>query len=504
MSLSIEPKHGIRLQLARYSPIRSWQGGGKFWEHDHQLTIRQGKLAGFLPRALEEDNSIRYEQIIDGREAASESVPLNRMEEVPAGQIEALRAALHELKSKGDDPLCDDTKRRIIEAFRLPDPVKDPELYRLHGKGQDRRLLVLWGVEKEAGSALVPLQALAGVSQQAPNGGGKSRSLLWLWVLLAVLLVAALLWWMLHRPSRTEEVYDSQPAQDVSVPGAAPGTTAPPVPPPLTSTQPGTEPSSPRLVPDEGNTAAPGTGSGSPTATDRSSSAPSSASNGSFAPPVSSGARPPNQDTAPGDLAASTSSPASATTSGNPAPSGRSSFASPAPFRTGTAPAVSPSAGRNRPQEPSRANDQAAAPNNPPTDPTTDASISTPSITPAESTTSSASRMTSLEIVSARSGTAPKNGRVEVLFNVLAHDAEGLSPDVPKIVAWTIDNEVQKGKDGKPVANAALPVALTKGTHWVSLSATTPDGRPIKAQADVEIDVKVTEESSVKVRAAGQ
>ena len=180
MSLSIEPKKGIRLKLSNYSVIKTWQGGGKFWEHDFQLTIREGTLHEFLPRATEEGDSVFYEHFVDGNEAASASTQVSSLDQVPGAQIERLRGALAELKAKADDPHCDNNKKRMIEAFRLPDPQKDAELYRLHGSGSKRRLIVLWGVEKEVGSALAPLKALDRVPQKAGGAGSGGKTWLWL------------------------------------------------------------------------------------------------------------------------------------------------------------------------------------------------------------------------------------------------------------------------------------------------------------------------------------
>lgn len=186
MSLTIEPKKGIRLTLSQYSAIKTWQGGGKFWEHDFQLTVRQGALQEFLPRVTDEGAVVLYEQVVDGSEMVSASVESGGKNRVPAAQIDRLRRALVELKAKAEDPHCDANKRRMIEAFRLPDPLKDSELYRLYGSGRKKRLLVLWGVEKEAGSAIAPLKAL----DRMPTVAVGQNWAKWLWLILLFLLLA--------------------------------------------------------------------------------------------------------------------------------------------------------------------------------------------------------------------------------------------------------------------------------------------------------------------------
>jgi len=187
MSLTIEPKKGIRLSLSQYSAIKTWQGGGKFWEHDFQLTVRQGALQEFLPRVTDEGTAVLYEQVVDGSDVVSGSVASSGQNKVPAAQIDRLRRALGELKAKAEDPHCDANKRRMIEAFRLPDPLKDAELYRIYGSGRKKRLLVLWGVEKEAGSAIAPLKALDRMTTEA----GSMVWAKWLWLLLLLLSLAA-------------------------------------------------------------------------------------------------------------------------------------------------------------------------------------------------------------------------------------------------------------------------------------------------------------------------
>ena len=156
MSISLEPNKGLRVALGRLSAIRTWQGGGNFWSHEFQLTVRSGALAGFLPRAIEDEDSVLFEHRSGGVEAASTSLAIQSVNEIPAKELSALRAAVDELKRKAQDPHCDRTKRQMIEGFRLPDPQKDRDLYRLVGKGASAKLIVLWGLEREEGSALAP------------------------------------------------------------------------------------------------------------------------------------------------------------------------------------------------------------------------------------------------------------------------------------------------------------------------------------------------------------
>lgn len=193
MSIALEPNKGLRLKLGRLSPIRTWHGGGNFWSHEFQLTVRSGALAGFLPRAIEDEDSVLFEYRSGGSELASTSVAISSVSEIPAKELNALRAAVDELKRKAEDPHCDRTKRQMIEGFRLPDPQKDRDLYRLIGKGPSAKLIVLWGVEREEGSALAPGAAVdlmhtpGGETEAAAPAPKKSSKLV-----PALLVVAAL------------------------------------------------------------------------------------------------------------------------------------------------------------------------------------------------------------------------------------------------------------------------------------------------------------------------
>ena len=182
MSLTIEPNQGIRLNLSSYSKIRLYQGGGEFWEHENQQVVMQ-YLGEFLPRAVENEGgksgTVLFTHLINGKDVLSQSTALGyNGEQAPTEQLNRLRDAIARLKAKETDPLIDPNARKLIEAFRLPDPQKDPELYRI-ASGSTRRLLVLWGVEKESNSALTPQAAAA----RLPVGGGMGVQNTLRWVL---------------------------------------------------------------------------------------------------------------------------------------------------------------------------------------------------------------------------------------------------------------------------------------------------------------------------------
>jgi len=188
--LAIEPDSGIRLNLSNYYRIRTWQGGGEFWEHNNQQLIRDA-LGQFLPRAtVDSGNFVLFQHYEGGDEICSRSQPVTAANPLPRVQLDQLRAALTAFKAKSQDPKCDPEARKLIDCFRLPDPKKDPELYRIHGSGKNKRLVVLWGAEKEVDSAVTPLEAINMVHTEpvgAGKGNGKSMLVVGLLVLLALL-----------------------------------------------------------------------------------------------------------------------------------------------------------------------------------------------------------------------------------------------------------------------------------------------------------------------------
>ncbi|MCB1278858.1 hypothetical protein [Prosthecobacter sp.] len=222
MSISLEPNKGLRLKLGRLSPIRTWHGGGNFWSHEFQLTVRSGALAGFLPRAIEDEDSVLFEYRSGGAEQASTSTAISSMSEIPAKELNALRAAIDELKRKADDPHCDRTKRQMIEGFRLPDPQKDRDLYRLIGKGSSAKLIVLWGIEREEGSALAPGAAVdlmhtpPGESESSAPTPKKSK-------LVPILLLLAALaggGWYYHQEQEKKRIAEEAAAQEAALAAA--------------------------------------------------------------------------------------------------------------------------------------------------------------------------------------------------------------------------------------------------------------------------------------------
>jgi hypothetical protein len=153
-------------------------------------------LGQFLPRAtVDASDHVLFQHFENGKEICSLSQPVSPTNSLPKQQIDQLRAAVIAFKAKTQDPHCDPEARKLIDCFRLPDPQKDPELYRIYGSGKNKRLIVLWGAEKEVDSAVTPLQAINMVPTESggsEKGSGKSMLVIGLLVLLA--LAGIFLW----------------------------------------------------------------------------------------------------------------------------------------------------------------------------------------------------------------------------------------------------------------------------------------------------------------------
>lgn len=499
MSLTIEPKQGIRLDLRSYSKIRSYQGGGEFWEHENQQVVMQ-YLGEFLPRAVENEGgksgTVLFTHLVNGKDVLSQSTALgSKGEQAPAEQLNRLRDAIARLKAKETDPLIDPNARKLIEAFRLPDPQKDPELYRI-ASGSTRRLLVLWGVEKESNSALTPQAAVA----RLPVAGGMP---VWLerllWLLLILLLLGLGWWWWNGRQVR---------------PSTAAGTDSvivfTPQSPSQTALDPGTVAAVPNPSPDSRSTR---TGVAGDNALTPGHSSPSTNTGESAVSSVNPANTPTTASSSPGAPMPNALNP-TPTDSASPPPSLKeTSPAKPTStdvdrFRNSEGQPLSPGSkaptdkkeqtSKTYPQPSVPLGTQPLAPALMPADP---AGKTPPPAEPstAPPTTALPENM-KLEITNSRTSAEPRNGKVEVVLTAVGRDTNGEPVAVTAVKRWTIDGKEQKDAAGKSMTSATMPIALTKGIHKVAVEGTDRSGKPVKAEADVEVGIQVTETTDVKVR----
>lgn len=182
MAIKKLPGKGLEVELDDFVKLRAFQTGGEFWGHENQSVIRE-HLEKFLPRmeVQSDGKSVLAQMFVNGREVTSTSNPASRG--VPRNEKRKLEKAVARLKEKAADENADQTTRSIIEAFRLPDPSKDTELYRVYGSRFNPKLLVLWGCEKEPGTSIVPDEVSAKIKEE--SGGSKFiRNSPWLLLVL--------------------------------------------------------------------------------------------------------------------------------------------------------------------------------------------------------------------------------------------------------------------------------------------------------------------------------
>lgn len=525
--LTIEPKHGIRLNLGSYHKIRAYHGGGEFWEHQNQQVVMQ-YLGEFLPRAVEGEGgktgTVLFSHLIEGKDVLSQSSALDANgAQAPAEQLSRLRDAVAALKAKESDALIDPNARKLIQAFRLPDPQKDAELYRITS-GSPRRLLVLWGVEKERNSALTPEAAVA----RMPVAGSSSRKLVL--ALLLLLLLLGLGWWLWDRSQE-------QPSPIAGTNGAPN--------PPSGKVALGVPPSGGPIItggPDNPDTVKPS----NPTATINPAAPipndPRVPTNDPVRPIANPVPRDPKAPT-PAESIAQTQPPMSpqppknSATTSPPAPTTKPDLVTTPPKDTNSVnkPTERPLPPGAPPKLTTPPSDSEKPPaDTPPTRPGTTTLPPTPPApmpkdepgktplsptptpgdpsgnTPPSPTTPTAPVAPGtglpdnmkLEITNTRTGAEPRNGKVEVVLAAMGRDEKGAPVIVSAVERWIIAGEVQKDASGKPVTSTTLPVSLTKGVHKCTVEGTDRSGRPVRATADVDVNIKTktTETPDVKIR----
>ena len=180
---------GLKLDLKVYKKLKAFQAGGEFWEHQSQAVIRE-HIGDFLPimNVNEQDESVLCQLFVDGKEVASGSRPAKG---VPSKERSRLEGSIRTLKNWASSDQIDATTKQIIEEFKLPDPNKDPELYRLYGSRWNPRLMVVWGCEKVAGSSVLPEEAYRRVAKESVGSSAFRRLPL---IVFLLLLVLAAVW----------------------------------------------------------------------------------------------------------------------------------------------------------------------------------------------------------------------------------------------------------------------------------------------------------------------
>ncbi|MDB4434279.1 hypothetical protein N9142_03995, partial [Akkermansiaceae bacterium] len=207
---------GLRLELSVFKKLKAFQSGGQYWEHQSQNSIRE-YMGDFLPlMQVEEDGeSVLCQMFVEGKEVASQS---RAAKGISSAQRQKLEGSIQRLKDRAAAPDVDSNVKKIIEAFRLPDPRKDPELYRLYGSRWNPKLMVVWGCEKEEGTSLPPEEVSQRVAKESA-GGTFIRKLP---IILLILILLGALAWLISKAdfSKQDEVADGSKQNIGQVAGA--------------------------------------------------------------------------------------------------------------------------------------------------------------------------------------------------------------------------------------------------------------------------------------------
>ena len=203
---------GLRLSLSVFKKLKAFQAGGQYWEHQSQNSIRE-YMGDFLPLMQVEENgeSVMCQMFVEGKEVASQS---RAAKGISSAQRQKLELSIQRLKDRASAPDVDSNVKKIIEAFKLPDPRKDPELYRLYGSRWNPKLMVVWGCEKEEGTSLPPEEASHRVVKESAGGTFVRKLPI---ILLVLILLGALVWFISNSDfSKQDEVADGKPVAGIA------------------------------------------------------------------------------------------------------------------------------------------------------------------------------------------------------------------------------------------------------------------------------------------------
>jgi hypothetical protein len=543
--LAIEPDSGIRLNLSNYYRIRTWQGGGEFWEHNNQQLIRDA-LGQFLPRAtVESGNFVLFQHYEGGKEICSLSQPVTAANPLPRSQLEELRAALTAFKAKTQDPKCDPEARKLIDCFRLPDPKKDAELYRIYGSGKNKRLIVLWGAEKEVDSAVPPLEAINRVYTEAVGAEKGSGKAMLVFGLLA--LLAALAWFLWPTDGKRDRVTGGgdnsatgkTTGEDAD--GTGGGTAATPIPAgegpngqdpgikdPATGGSGSRAEDPSGIVSADGSSNHPGVPNKPSDTADTSISDQSglgeTAKSGDVTEPGADGGSTPDQvptdngpnATAPDDknsIAKGDGAPK------DPTPTGIDPSGQKDPVETPLAEveADEPTAGTDRAEttdakiDPKNAladmPDKSGNPGEGGSDTPSSESTTKTELTETKTSIEKSGLLVpssplsdpsaqsaiptpgGLEIIKAEVGGDPRDGKVEVMLGLRALDSSQKEIQMNE-ATWFVDGEELKTPDGKPLSDPTIRRLLPVGKHTVSVVGRTNEGKVLRGRAQLDVRIK--------------
>lgn len=137
---------------------------------------------------------VQFSHVAGSLERCSRSVDIKRSR-VPVSEVNEFEKELLHIEKLAIQNATTPRSRQCLREFRLPDPEVDPELYRVYGTLLDKRLIVLWGCESQAGSSIPPLEAVRKLRNCVePRWKTRLDRLLRIGFWLLLLLLCILLW----------------------------------------------------------------------------------------------------------------------------------------------------------------------------------------------------------------------------------------------------------------------------------------------------------------------
>jgi hypothetical protein len=219
MAIEVISNEGLAVSLNEYQELKATQAGHYFYDSPQEL-LRES-LGEFLPEAKRiSSDRVLFSVYRTGKEILSSSKPMPQGQ-MPRKSLDRLEGALQKLQMRIDDPATPEDKRQILKAFKLPDPLKEPDLYRLGRGTASDSVFILWGCEKSSSNSGFPAEVLKRVTPY--TGQEQKRALLTAAACLALLLL--LLLFLLWPGKKDEKAYaliapttgpsDAQPRQSV-------------------------------------------------------------------------------------------------------------------------------------------------------------------------------------------------------------------------------------------------------------------------------------------------
>lgn len=141
-------RSGLRIELGGTPPLRKLKAdhaGIYFWD---KKDVILDDLGDFLAKVEQGQQSALFSKLDCNAEVCRDSTALGK-KKIRRATHEALSKALVTFKSRLNEKNLDLDAVRLIQAFRLPNPNKLPEFYRVY-KGKDgfEELIILWGCDR--------------------------------------------------------------------------------------------------------------------------------------------------------------------------------------------------------------------------------------------------------------------------------------------------------------------------------------------------------------------